>query len=254
MAFNAAASGGRFASLFPAANQDFPRAVDFMGAGFSSTLAVPALPTEQNASALFPIPTSAGRTVVDMFSNNTISYHFITECKRLNHPKRKRDVKDPNIGEPMFVKRNELDKGPHVVLLQTMKDLNETLAQEVEEGNPTKLEEVFQQWNFIGIVRNEVMRRANYMQNRMFNVTVGLRASALADTWANDDKKKITPRAKLFFGVRKNDKGHPEVYGVIDPPADQLRDCVYAGFVHTFPKQGGRSWPSDEVFEMFVRG
>lgn len=253
MAFNAAASGGRFASLFPAANQDLPRATDFMGAGFSTTVAVPSLPTEQNVSPLFPVPTSAGPTVVDMFSNNTISYHYITECKGQGSNKRKYDVGEPNIGEPIFSKKNVAGQTVH---LQTMKDLNATLKEEHSKGVALEAHEVFQKWNFVGIVRNEVMRRANYMQNRMFNVTVGLRASALADTWADESRNKITPKAKLFFGVRNSKEGgYPEVCGKIDPSSEELLDCVYAGFVHTIPKQGGgRGWPTDEVFEMFVRG
>ena len=42
--------------------------------------------------------------------------------------------------------------------------------------------------------------------------------------------------------------------GYIVDPSKNLLDYVYAGFVHTVPKPGGgRGWPTDEVFEMFVR-
>lgn len=261
MAFQAAMSNGAlFPQLFPPANQGFPQATDFMGSGFSTTTNVPSLPTGQADSPLFPIPTSASPTVVDLITNNTISYHYVTECARRGD-KRKRDVPDENIGCPMFVmKKNEhhYPAGAHDAQLQTFDGLNAWLA---DFGDYETEAELWANWKFIGIVKTEVMRKANYMQHRMFNLAIGLRVSAIAKPWQSD-KQRIGPMSKLYFkAVKKDNKWRIE--GVVDPFCTKDSNyegehLVYAGFAHRAPSIHTNglngSWPSEEVFDMFVRG
>lgn len=261
MAFQAASSKDGFLSaLFPPANQDFPQASDFMSAGFSTTTRIPSLPTAQNNSPLFPIPVSASPTVVDLITNNTIAYHYVTECANRGD-KRKRDVPAKNIGHPMFVKRKDSENitaGPHDAQLQTLEGLNEWLK---ENSSSYKTDvDVFKDWKFIGIVKNEVMRRSNFMQHRMFNLAIGLRVSAVASPWQTNTKR-ISAMSKLFFKAVNKDNVW-KIKGVIDPFFGDNKDyngeyLVYAGFAHRSPTVHTNglegSWPSEEVFEMFVR-
>jgi hypothetical protein len=93
----------------------------------------------------------------------------------------------------------------------------------------------------------------------MFNLAVGLRVSAIAKPWQTD-KQRIGPMSKLYFKATK-ESGKWRIEGVVDPFCTKNykgEHLVYAGFAHRAPSIHTNgingSWPSEEVFDMFVRG
>lgn len=227
-----------FQTLFPPANRGFLPETNFVLSNGITDIGLNSLPVTS-------VGQNAGSTAITPRSNETVVYHYCVD----RHAKY--GISKDNIYAAIFNLVNTEAPNIHhkkfnIANFMCCEKLKEYLK---DNPNSEKLK-----LNFIGIVKNEVMRKS-HAPTRTFNLAVGYRCLC-RNYWAN---LSVKPLDKLYFVLKKKDDKYdikPMVnYNFKDD--HKTTQFFYIGFASNFPQRNtmaqNNEWTCPELIEVYLR-